>query len=101
MIETLKQLADDSPELEDDGPPVSQVGYFWLLGAHRLLCADARVGASYETLTTGRSARTVFTDPPYSVQINGPRLRVRPGPACGIRDGLKRDVGEGLHGLLE
>jgi DNA modification methylase len=75
MIETLEQLepdaADDIPELEDDRPPVSRVGDLWLVGPHRLLCADARVGASYETLMAGRPARMVFTDPPYNVQING------------------------------
>ena len=48
LIETLDQpehdSADDIPELEDDGPPVSQLGDLWLLGPHRLLCADARGG---------------------------------------------------------
>jgi hypothetical protein len=75
LIESLDQPehdgADDIPELEDDGPPVSQLGDLWLLGPHRLLCGDARVGASYERLMAGSSARMVFTDPPYNVQING------------------------------
>jgi DNA modification methylase len=75
IIEGLEQLgpdaADDVPELEDDGPLVSQIGDLWLLGPHRLLCADARAGASYETLMAGRSARMVFTDPPYNVPVNG------------------------------
>ena len=75
LIETLDQPehdgADDIPELEDEGPPVSRLGDLWLVGPHRLLCADARVGASYERRMAGRSARMVFTDPPYNVQING------------------------------
>jgi len=53
------------------GPAVSQAGDLWLLGAHRLLCADARQGASYDALLEGAKADFVFTDPPYNVAIDG------------------------------
>jgi DNA modification methylase len=55
----------------DDGPAVSRVGDLWLLGSHRLLCADALKPGSYERLLDGERAQVVFTDPPYNVRIRG------------------------------
>jgi len=63
--------ADQIPEPEDDRPAVTRIGDLWLLGRHRLLCADALDSASYERLMAGKSARMVFTDPPYNVPIGG------------------------------
>ena len=53
------------------GPAVSQTGDLWLLGAHRLLCADAREQVAYDALLEGAKADFVFTDPPYNVAIDG------------------------------
>jgi DNA modification methylase len=61
---------DASPE-PLPGPAVSQPGDLWLLGAHRLICADAREQAAYHTLLDGAKADFVFTDPPYNVAIDG------------------------------
>lgn len=62
--------ADEIPE-PTDGPVVSRHGDLWLLGKHRLLCADARDPAAYERLLAGEKAQLVFTDPPYNVPIDG------------------------------
>jgi DNA modification methylase len=43
----------------------------WLLGSHRLGCADAREQAAYDALLQGAKTEFVFTDPPYNVVING------------------------------
>jgi DNA modification methylase len=43
----------------------------WVLGNHRLLCADAREEAAYDRLLEGAKAAFVFTDPPYNVAIDG------------------------------
>jgi DNA modification methylase len=61
---------DGVPELAP-GPAVSQTGDLWLLGRHRLLCADAREQAAYDRLLEGAKAQFVFTDPPYNVEIDG------------------------------
>jgi DNA modification methylase len=61
---------DAAPE-PSPGPAVSQAGDLWLLGAHRLLCADAREQAAYDALLEGGKADFVFTDPPYNVAIDG------------------------------
>jgi len=63
--------ADLIPPVEDKTPPVSRVGDLWLLGDHRLLCANALEPGSYDLLMAGTRARLVFTDPPYNVPIDG------------------------------
>ena len=62
--------ADKLPAI-DDAPPVSRIGDLWRLGAHRLLCADARDPSAFERLLGGEKAGLVFTDPPYNVPIRG------------------------------
>ena len=53
------------------GPAVTQPGDLWILGRHRLLCADAREAAAYAKLLDTEKAEFVFTDPPYNVAIEG------------------------------
>ena len=62
--------ADEVPEVED-GPAVTRPGDLWLIGKHRLLCADATDPASYDRLLDDDRAQLVFTDPPYNVPIDG------------------------------
>ncbi|MCP1837124.1 DNA modification methylase [Bradyrhizobium sp. USDA 4524] len=50
---------------------VSRLGDLWMLGEHRLLCADACDRAAYAELLGDEPARLVFTDPPYNVPIDG------------------------------
>lgn len=63
--------ADFQSEPPSADNTVSRLGDLWLLGSHRLLCADATVDASYTTLLAGRKAQMVFTDPPYNVPVIG------------------------------
>ncbi len=63
--------ADELPHVRPEEPAVSRAGDLWLLGRHRLLCADALDQGSYERLLAGRQAQLVFTDPPYNVPIDG------------------------------
>jgi len=61
--------ADAVPDFDESALPVTQLGDLWLLGEHRILCADARETASYTRLLDGELAQMVFTDPPYNVSI--------------------------------
>lgn len=75
-IDFLLACDDETEEPEPTIPPppvnpVSQVGDVWLLGRHRLICADATDPASYDKLMSGKKASLIFTDPPYNVAING------------------------------
>jgi len=51
--------------------PVTQLGYLWQLGKHRVLCGNALESYCYRELMAGRKADVVFTDPPYNVPIDG------------------------------
>ena len=63
--------SDDDPVEIVAGPAISQAGDLWQLGVHRLLCGDAREGASYERVMGDDRAQMVFADPPYNVRIEG------------------------------
>lgn len=62
---------DQLPNVDPDAPVVSQAGDCWILGKHKLLCADAREASSYSALLGTEKAALVFTDPPYNVKIDG------------------------------
>jgi DNA modification methylase len=53
------------------GAAVSRAGDLWVLGEHRLQCADAREQTAYDALLAGAKAQFVFTDPPFNVAIDG------------------------------
>jgi len=62
---------DEVPDPAAGTEAVSRRGDLWLLGKHRLMCADAREPDGYDRLMDGAKARMVFTDPPYNVAIDG------------------------------
>ena len=66
---TKADRSDIVPEKQAEA--VSRLGDLWLLGDHKLICADACDEASYVELMDGEPARVVFTDPPYNVPIDG------------------------------
>jgi DNA modification methylase len=69
--ESADDEADRVPEIDHTRPAVSRANDLWLLGKHKLLCADATEGKSYENLLGGKQANMIFTDPPYNVRIEG------------------------------
>jgi hypothetical protein len=77
ILEEAEEASDppDGPEDEipdyASGPAISRAGDLWELGAHRLLCADARQAAAYDKLLGPAKAEFVFTDPPFNVPIDG------------------------------
>lgn len=64
-------------KIEDDevlAPPENVVtadGDLWVLGHHRLLCADSTVPDNYQRLMDGHKASLLATDPPYCVDYTG------------------------------
>jgi DNA modification methylase len=59
--------ADDVPEPPDEA--VTQPGDLWLLGEHRLLCADSSKAEDVDRLLAGAPIHLVNTDPPYNVRV--------------------------------
>jgi DNA modification methylase len=75
-IDVLLGEADQKPDKADEVPEadstaVSRLGDLWVLGCHRLLCADATKPESFSRLLSAEKAQMVFTDPPYNVPIDG------------------------------
>src|SRR5262245_14497462 len=71
---------NDVPEPPDEA--ITQSGDLWVLGDHRLLCGDSTRHEDVARLMDGKTARMMFTDPPWNVGIgqdSNPRHRQRPG----------------------
>ena len=68
-FETDTDGADAVDDTLLDQPPVTQPGQLWQLGAHRILCGDARNPAMLERLMDGEKAAMAFLDPPYNVRV--------------------------------
>ena len=62
---------DDLPALNETATPVTKPGDLWLLGEHRLLCANALMSESYARLLGDERAQMIFTDPPWNIPIAG------------------------------
>ncbi len=65
------QAASDAVPENNDGDPVTRLGDVWQIGAHRLVCGDARLPETYAALLGQDKAAMVFSDPPYNVKIDG------------------------------
>jgi DNA modification methylase len=58
---------DEIPEPPDEA--TTQPGDLWILGNHRLLCADSSKPADVDRLLDGAPVHLVNTDPPYNVRV--------------------------------
>lgn len=75
VIEGLSDGQDTDTQLgiveADVGPAVTRLDDLWLLGDHRLLCANSLEAGSFDRLCQGATADAVFTDQPFNVPIQG------------------------------
>lgn len=64
-----------TPEGDPDAIPeppdaaITQPGDLWILGNHRLLCADSSKPEDVDRLLGGKTIQLVNTDPPYNVRV--------------------------------
>jgi DNA modification methylase len=56
---------DEVPE--PPAEPITNPGYLWILGEHRLLCGDSTKAEDVERLMAGAKADVCFTSPPYAL----------------------------------
>ena len=76
-IETLfnkvhtKDVKEDEFDVDEElsKPVFSRLGDLWVLGKHRVLCADSTDNENYVKLMDGMKANLVLTDPPYNVDV--------------------------------
>jgi len=64
--EETEVVQDEIPEVQKD--TVSQRGYVWICGNHRVMCGDSTLEADTDKLANGERADMVFTDPPYGMK---------------------------------
>jgi DNA modification methylase len=64
-------LTDEDAVPEVPETPKTVLGDVWVLGNHRLMCADSTSVDAVDKLMDGTKADMVFTDPPYNVAFNG------------------------------
>lgn len=62
---------ESAPEPESAAAAITQIGDLWTLGAHRVLCGNARSSDDVKRVMGEGVADGVFTDPPYNVPIRG------------------------------
>jgi hypothetical protein len=63
-----EEKANATPPLPES--PVSRSGDLWLLGPHRILCADATNAEAVARLLGERKPRLMVTDPPYGIELD-------------------------------
>jgi ParB-like chromosome segregation protein Spo0J len=83
---------DDIPEPPDE--PQTNPGDLWLLGKHRLMCADSSKPEDVDRLLDGARIHLVNTDPPYGV-------KVEPRSNNAIAAGLSSFAGTKHHQALD
>ena len=66
--QAVDDVAEEVPAY-DSQSSVTQPGDLWVLGQHRLVCADALQEESYRVLMEAEKAQFAITDPPYNVRI--------------------------------
>lgn len=73
----VKPQASARPDPADEavptimGPPVTDAGYVWQCGPHRLICGNALTNETYDKLMGDERAELVFNDVPYNVPNRG------------------------------
>lgn len=62
---------EDFTKVIDNLPVISQPGYLWQLGDHRIFCGNALEQEVYKALLGEEIVDMIITDPPYNVRIKG------------------------------
>jgi hypothetical protein len=79
---------DDVPDAPAD--PVSKLGDVWVLGAHVVMCGDARCSEDLDRLLGGDRPGVVLTDPPYGMNLDTDYSKLRGSPRASMREGGKK-----------
>ena len=75
LVDPERDPLDELPDVASES--VSRRGDSWLLGQHRLICADATDPDDVRKLMGQKRAVMVFTDPPYNAKIKNVQGRGR------------------------
>jgi len=102
LLDETEGLTDDDTIPEVPEVAVTKAGDIWILGEHRLLCADSTDAKSFELLLDGSLVDMVFTDPPYNVNYGNSakdKIREKAGSKAG-RKILNDNLGDDFEKFL-
>lgn len=71
MNDEPAEAVDDDFEVNPPEDPITVLGDLYEIGEHRLLCGDSTNSDDVAKLMNGEKADMIFTDPPYSITIQG------------------------------
>lgn len=71
MMESEEEEELPLPPIPSNECIVARFGDCFVLGEHRVKCADARDADNYTELMQGEQAQQILTDPPFNVAIQG------------------------------
>jgi DNA modification methylase len=106
----LAALAAESsgvPQADEDAAPeplantITVPGDLWIMRNHRLLCGDACLPESYQTLLGDNASHLVFTDPPYACSYIGKSARQLRIQNDNLGDGFGRLLRQACEQLLK
>jgi hypothetical protein len=71
LVQFMAEPNTNDPEETPAPPanPASKAGDLWLLGRHRLLCADSSDEREIKLVLEGKKPAAIVTDPPYGVGV--------------------------------
>jgi DNA modification methylase len=84
---------DDVPAPPDEA--TTRPGDLWLLGRHRLLCADSSKPQEVDRLLQGAPVHLVNTDPPYNVRVEPRSHNARAAGLSSFQGTRQRPAGGG------
>lgn len=71
LNETTAASVEETAAPDPPENPITKRGDIWLMGKHRLMCADCTSEADVRRLMGDVEADACFTDPPYNVDYSG------------------------------
>jgi len=93
----LAELDSQNGQTNEDAVPepikqiITKLGDLWLMGDHRMLCADSTLLANLEAVLEGRPADLIYGDLPYNVDYQSPPNAVSASPRPILNDDLGKD----------
>jgi DNA modification methylase len=91
LLQELESKEDEDSVPEPPAVPISRLGDLWVMGEHRLLCADSTLPESLSQVLENQPANLIYADLPYNVDYSG-----SPGSSASspiLNDNLGREFG--------
>jgi DNA modification methylase len=99
----LAELESQTGQTDEDAIPepikqlITRLGDLWLMGDHRMLCADSTRLPNLTEVLEGQHANLIYGDLPYNVDYQSPPNAASASPRAILNDDLGKDFAKFLH----